>query len=355
MRVAIIGGGWVGSHLAGTLLAQGGTEIVLFEAANRLFSAQSSTNQNRLHLGFHYPRSFTTIEEQVKGFAQFQKIYPTFSHSVERNIYAIAKTGSLLDFRTFCLILSGHGINFTEIDATSAGLANVEGAVCCHERAIDNSVAAAYFTCLLGASVRFNHRVRQCVTAGSAAVVDGQLFDFVVNATGNHFNPIIPDNFKYEVCILGKYRSKTFGNRGMTIMDGPFGSVYPCPENGRQGYFLASGVRETVVSSHFDASTATIELDQLRARADLPAFAKTIAEKIQDYYPKFSSTFTLVDVLTAVKTKPREDDDAGRRHFVYADGPIITVVASKITHIFAIESAVFAALGFKPQTKQGVA
>ena len=55
MKIAIIGGGWVGCHLA--LNLKNDHDVVIFDKNDELFSETSYKNQNRLHYGFHYSRN----------------------------------------------------------------------------------------------------------------------------------------------------------------------------------------------------------------------------------------------------------------------------------------------------------
>ena len=77
MKIAIIGAGWFGCHIAYELMNDG-HEIKIYEKENDIFLGASGFNQNRLHLGFHYPRSFITREQSKKGFKYFKKIILNF-------------------------------------------------------------------------------------------------------------------------------------------------------------------------------------------------------------------------------------------------------------------------------------
>lgn len=56
MNIAIIGAGWFGCLIADELLKRN-YKVRIFERENEIFNNASGNNQNRLHLGFHYPRS----------------------------------------------------------------------------------------------------------------------------------------------------------------------------------------------------------------------------------------------------------------------------------------------------------
>ena len=74
MKYVIVGAGWYGCHIA-SLLVKNNKEILIIDKANDFFTGSSSKNQNRLHLGFHYPRSMETIHECKYGYEQFVKKY----------------------------------------------------------------------------------------------------------------------------------------------------------------------------------------------------------------------------------------------------------------------------------------
>ena len=55
MKIAILGAGWFGCHIASKLKIK--NDVDLYEKKNQILSGTSSYNTNRLHHGFHYPRS----------------------------------------------------------------------------------------------------------------------------------------------------------------------------------------------------------------------------------------------------------------------------------------------------------
>jgi len=73
MKIAIIGGGWVGCHLAAKLFRE--HNVSIYEKNNSFFQGTSYNNQNRLHLGYHYARSFKTRELCKNTFERFINDY----------------------------------------------------------------------------------------------------------------------------------------------------------------------------------------------------------------------------------------------------------------------------------------
>jgi L-2-hydroxyglutarate oxidase LhgO len=58
-KIAVIGAGWFGCHIAYQLIKKN-YSVKIYEERNDIFCGASGNNQNRLHLGFHYPRSLIT-------------------------------------------------------------------------------------------------------------------------------------------------------------------------------------------------------------------------------------------------------------------------------------------------------
>ena len=88
-KIAVIGAGWFGCFIANNLIEKG-YKVDVYEKENDIFSNASGNNQNRLHLGFHYPRSKKTIIQSKEGFIEFKKNLDSFSKKIPKNYYFIS-------------------------------------------------------------------------------------------------------------------------------------------------------------------------------------------------------------------------------------------------------------------------
>ena len=100
MKYVIVGAGWYGCHLASILLEHE-KDIIIVDKANDFFTGSSSKNQNRLHLGFHYPRSIETINECKKGYKKFIDKYKQLVSLIPNNNYYISKIQSKINIQEF--------------------------------------------------------------------------------------------------------------------------------------------------------------------------------------------------------------------------------------------------------------
>ena len=73
MKITIIGGGWVGCHLAKKLILN--HDVKIYDKNKSLFEESSYKNQNRLHLGYHYSRNHKTRELCKNTFQKFIEEY----------------------------------------------------------------------------------------------------------------------------------------------------------------------------------------------------------------------------------------------------------------------------------------
>ena len=68
--VIVIGGGIFGC-LTAIELSKKGLRVQLHEKNDQIMIGASLNNQNRLHLGYHYPRDLETASQCQKGFEAF--------------------------------------------------------------------------------------------------------------------------------------------------------------------------------------------------------------------------------------------------------------------------------------------
>ncbi len=225
-RVAVVGLGWYGGHTALALL-DAGADVTVFEAADAPFTGASGHNQNRLHQGFHYPRSHVTREQSRRGFRRFELTYPHLSRPIERNLFAIAERDSLIDFETYVDVMRAAGLRFRIEDLEATGLTNVTGVISCEERLIDTAAAAAHFRDALDGRVRFGSPVTDVTDQGTGVTVDGERFDAAVLCTWGTFTRRADWDLYYEPCVSLIYEALQPDEPAITMASGVSGLRNP--------------------------------------------------------------------------------------------------------------------------------
>ena len=89
---------YIGLHLK-----KCGYDVVIYEKLNKILNASTFNNQNRLHLGYHYPRDLNTAKQCIRGFQSFINEYPEAVLKQFPNYYFIASKLSHLNFESYLI------------------------------------------------------------------------------------------------------------------------------------------------------------------------------------------------------------------------------------------------------------
>lgn len=265
----VIGGGIFGCYAA-LYLAGRGAKVAILEKESRLFQKASLVNQARLHGGYHYPRSIATAAMSDEHKTRFTEEHRVFVHQTFEKFYAIDRYGSFTDglqFERFCAYLripceqvADHELfNFNRLEA----LYRTE------EHSFDPVLMGNYYRDRVATTPGITVFTR---TLLYKAEVQGKCWQMeaqdtssqnlyleaptVINATyaaTNAVNRIFGVNdlaLTHEISEIAFVHSPQFGDRGLTVMDGPFGSIMPY---GLSGLLSLSSVAYTHHKISFDA------------------------------------------------------------------------------------------------------
>ena len=321
MDIAIIGGGWVGCHLAYRLKDK--HNVTIFEKNSKLFQETSYNNQNRLHVGYHYARNQKTRKLCEDTFDRFISDYGFFVKDVPRNYYCVPYSESTIDFGTFKKIY--HDYTFKE--SNTPFLRHIEGSVLVEEKHISFEGAHNFFNEQLG------HLVSQKEVTEDRLSLLGFEYDLVLNCTNNFIRDIFCDSAYYELALTLVYeQTKDLPFDAVTLVDGDFFSIYPYSGN----LFTVSDVEFTPIKQvdsaeelkHFEVSESEIQLTKDK-----------IENKILKYFPDFHHFFRYNSYYTSVKSKYR-NQSADRYPVINGESNIIHCFTGKIQGIYIIEDYV---------------
>ena len=332
-NIVIIGGGWYGCHLA-LSLKEKGFQIKLFEKNKEIFSEASLYNQNRLHLGFHYPRSYVTRIQSQNGFEKFLLNYPEVIKNLDLSIYAVSREESLMDFDTYKSIMRSSKLIFDDItNSPPFPINNIQGIINTEEKIIDSEKAKNYFRNKLKDISINNFEVTK-------KDIDNFLKngDLVIDCTWNKIyeNKI----FYYESSILLKYKRKNNLSFGLTIMDGNFPSVFPVDDQ----FSTLSDVELTPFFKSYSYNQAYTSLKQINNNK-INDLKTKMESKILKYLPNFIDHFDFAEPILSIKTKKINDRSADRSTFLIPiKKNLYSVFSGKIDTIFDIESQLLSIL-----------
>lgn len=324
LRIAIIGAGWYGCHMA-NLLSKLSFDIKLFEKSNEVFNGSSGTNQNRLHQGYHYPRSHRTRIQSRDGYIRFIERYPALSKKIDNNVYAIPRYYSSLDFQTYKIIMASAGLEFSDVTQSVDYLQGIEGALRCEERLILTNKAKQYFSDKLQSYLVLNKEISLAdINRGE---VDGEKFDYFIDCTWGRLSQFKRELF-FEKTIQLNYRLRPGCqfNTALTFVDGDLFSLFPTEH---EGMYTLTHVTHTPVSV-FDTADAFDPQVDSQLVADRKA---SMEHDIQRHFPQFLEYFEYQNYDISMKTKVRDDSD-DRSCYIEHDGNTIKVLSGKIDTIF---------------------
>lgn len=322
-KIAIVGAGWYGCHIT-NLLSRLSFDVTLYEKGAAIFNGASGANQNRLHQGYHYPRSHRTRIQSRDGYIRFIERYPTLSERIERNYYVIPCFRSSLDFHTYKIIMASAGLEFNDVSDKVDFLENVEGVLQCEERLILTGKAKQYFQEELSPYLVLNHKVaREEVVSG---IIDGKEFSYVIDCTWGALSEVQRPTF-YESTLLFKYRKKPGSdfNTALTFVDGDLFSLFPTEEP--DIYTLTHVLHTPIRQSSRDEQSVYIEqaiIDEKRSKMELDVLR---------YFANFLGEFEYVNHEFSTKTKVEGASD-DRSCYVEHDNKVIKILSGKIDTVF---------------------
>ncbi len=317
MQFCIIGAGWYGCHAARFLRSRGYYVHILDKEG--IFAGASSKNQNRLHLGYHYPRSIETINECKLGHMKFIEQYGDCVIPFDRNYYFI-HTHSKVSIDTFRKIFQGGSHDEINIEMRTNMLEDTMFRV--DEKFIDNSLAKQRMNNELG------NLVECCDTPHiENNIVNGVEYAYILNCTNNQYVPIpIPFTPVYETVCTLLYTIDFDKPTGITVMDGPFFSIFPYDIEKK--LYTVTHVCHSVVSRGSTLSEPILDIESIRNKIESDIF---------NLFPYLKEKCEYSGYFTSKKTKyDYETDDRSLRWF--QNGKYISFSGGKITGIFEMES-----------------
>lgn len=317
MRIRVLGGGWYGCHIAYSLI-QDGYDVEVHEISDHLFSGASGSIPARLHCGSHYPRSKLTRDACKHHYKQFMEVYGGLTRHVPINLYCIAAFDSLLDFGTYKQILINDIEFITVADTKEFGLQNVEGAILTGERHIIVDRARDLFSTRLQHVTRFN--------TPSEIYDDSLSFDLTIDCTFCARDEIDIDRF--ELCLTVLLSGPS--NKAVTIMDGPFPSLYPWDE---ESDICSLTSAKWTPFGRFDTWWEAKSHQENLESHRIKAHCNSMIEQMSFFYPDIRD-YKVEDCRLAIRAMPRSGCDARLVDVVDIDSKTIRIRAGKIDAIF---------------------
>lgn len=331
-KIAVIGAGWYGCHIAKTLIERQ-HNVTIFESGNSIFSGASKRNQNRLHLGFHYPRDYATRSQSMDGYKWFRERYAHLIQPVHNNYYAIARNGSHIDYHTYLQIMQATGLSYEIPIDPLVELVDVEGLIQVDEMLINNELAKNFFWNELNDHIFLN----SMIDLSDRSILDNMRseFNYVIDCTWQTANRLSCYNVYYEPCVYFYYKNRRLHDFALTVMDGPFVSLYPYSKD----IYTLTSVEHTPIGQFENYDIAKEAIFNIQNSSAIELKKVKFEEAIKRWYPAFDSHFEYVAPEFSMKTKIQSSTDF-RGTLVHSESRLISIFSGKIDTINIAENIV---------------
>lgn len=261
----IVGAGLYGLYAAEQCGARGQRVLVL-EKDPGPFMRATYINQARVHMGYHYPRSYSTAIKSAGYFERFCRDYGFCLLTEFDQVYATSAHFSWTNaeqFRKFCAAAHIRCDDVSPEKYFNPG--QCDGAFLTTEYTYDAQILKKHFLEKLAAlpnvTIAYSHKPESVQRTGSVwQVRAGDITaeaPFLLNATYAGVNELHamlgfePFAVKYELCeIILCTVDERLKNTGVTVMDGPFFSLMPF---GRTGLHSLTSVTFTPHVTSYDS------------------------------------------------------------------------------------------------------
>jgi hypothetical protein len=359
-KVAIVGAGWFGSHMACDL--SGDYNVTLFEKNHQIFSGTSGTFGVRIHAGPHYPRSFATRKSCRDGFHEMLITYPELCNKHKHSVYALGKIDAdgqppKVDAAAFDMVCKEFQFKGTfDLQKNAFNASELSAAYDLKEpTAVVGPRLREFFEKRLkenNVKVKCNFMITRIQKINDSILLgnefETEIFDSVIDATGfqQNFLPLpkpLPFNINifYQPCLALVYKDLTPDQAPISfiVMDGWFPCLMPYDDRTSTAkpidkYIVTHG-KYTILGSYTTAEEAHLSFavvnDEFIEREVKPSCEK----EMKKFWPKFFEQYKYEgwkgSVLAKIQT---ESEFRGSITFKEPTMGVNIVVPGKITNIF---------------------
>lgn len=263
----ILGAGLYGLYAA-LICSRAGQKVAVLEYDDEPFMRATYINQARVHMGYHYPRSYSTAIKSATYFERFLADYRDCILTQFQQVYAISSEFSWTDAKQFKEFCRRAEIPCEEIPPSRFFREGMcDGAFLTREYTYDAKLIRDKLMRELTESPHvefvFHARIAEWGEDDRKFYLTlergGERYesDFLVNATYASVNQINqrwgqePFAIKYELCeIILCQAESAWKDIGLTVMDGPFFSIMPF---GKTGYHSLTSVSFTPHMTSYEA------------------------------------------------------------------------------------------------------
>lgn len=361
----IVGAGLYGLYAAEQCGARGQRVLVL-EKDPGPFMRATYINQARVHMGYHYPRSYSTAIKSAGYFERFCRDYGFCLLTEFDQVYATSAHFSWTNaeqFRKFCAAAHIRCDDVSPEKYFNPG--QCDGAFLTTEYTYDAQILKEHFLKKLAAlpnvTIAYSHKPESVQRTGSVwQVRAGDITaeaPFLLNATYAGVNELHamlgfePFAIKYELCeIILCTVDERLKNTGVTVMDGPFFSLMPF---GRTGLHSLTSVTFTPHVTSYDSlptfacqarsggccrpgDLANCDSCPARPESAWPMMSQLARKYLREEYG-FAYSHSLFSMKPILKASEIDDSRPTVIRQYTADPAFVSVLSGKINTVYDLD------------------
>jgi hypothetical protein len=370
-RIAVVGGGWYGVHIACELQRKHPAwDITLFEKNTKIFSGVSGMFGIRLHAGPHYPRSKKTRDDCHKSFSEFYTRYPKIITQNGYSIYGLAGINdadgnpSKVTKEEFAAVCAEFG-NAKPIQAEQWGFRGLASAYNLEEPSVQvGRPLRRFFKEELkrsGVKLKCNAMVSRIKKMDKGIAISYSrgfkraqaIFDHIINATNYQSLSSVSSTDKIEVvhqvCIALAYKHKVkplpADPFSFIVMDGWYPCIMPYDDRMDKSkpvskYILTHG-KWTIMATFKTSEEAQQYLAKLNDEFIAQEVKPKCEAEVQRFYPAFCEEFKYIGWKGTVLAKSKTSSEfRSAVTLLHEANQEIKILPGKISNVFAAEQDV---------------
>ena len=350
-NIAIIGCGIFGA-LSALELAKRGNKVTIFESNNIILNGASLNNQNRLHLGYHYPRSDETAQQCIKSFETFKSRFPSSILENFTNAYFISKNKSKVSPDNYLKFCDRNGLKYKLLDINRfhPKVNEVSLGVLTQEVVYDCKILRSLIIKMLAdldIQVLSNCKIEKAKFKNEKYDLFSKSkkfsnFDALINSSYSDINRItsqlgfVTRKQQYEYTIIPIIKLD-INSIGITILDGDFMTLLPYGKtNNFLLYHVKHSVFETKIQNYLPTNWQT-DKSKLIKENEIKNIFNKIIEECSLFMPEIKSSSYLGSLQgSRMVLKNQELDDKRLSSLKSYGNNYYTIYSGKIDHAIEV-------------------
>tara|TARA_A100001011_G_scaffold388131_1_gene467170 strand:+ start:1533 stop:2615 length:1083 start_codon:yes stop_codon:yes gene_type:complete len=300
LKIGIVGGGIFGLLAAKKIKdnLKNNVDITIFEFNDNILKGASANNLNRIHLGYHYPRSKKTAYQSKLNYYKFIDIFEKCIRDDIKSYYFIAKKNSKVNFSQYVNFCNKIKLPFKEVNLEKIDFKvnNILGGIETNEAVYDiDKIRNVFIKFCKKNSILLSLKNKVTQIYSYEKKVDiksdnfNETFDFVLDTSHiytNSFKTNLKNNLinkRYQKTLVLNVKIDLSSNIGAAVMDGNFVSFLP---NGFKDNHLLYDVENSVI---FEKNSLTFNpYSDSDSEIDIEKINSKIFKKFNFFFPDTS-------------------------------------------------------------------